>query len=103
MKSDYTSTFTSGQKASLLLHLNQSFYTYSADITIMYVFRNAEGKVINDLVAQTATNWSNMWDGANYRYCELNIPAIPTEPGEYTLYTYFNNLAASTISFTVTE
>ena len=103
LKSDYTSTFTSGQKASLLLHLNQSFYTYSADITILYVFRNAEGKVINDLVAQTATNWSEMWDGANYRYCELNIPAIPTEPGEYTLYLYFNNLAASTISFTVTE
>lgn len=103
LKSDYTSTFTSGQKASLLLHLNQSFYTYSADITILYVFRNAEGKVINDLVAQTATNWSDMWDGANYRYCELNIPAIPTEPGEYTLYLYFNNLAASTISFTVTE
>ena len=44
-----------------------------------------------------------MWDGANYRYCELDIPAMPTEPGEYTLYLYFNNLAASTIQFTITE
>ena len=103
LKTDYTSTFTAGQKASLLLHLNQSFYTYSSDITVMYVFRNAEGKVITDLVAQNTHNWSDMWDGANYRYCELNIPAIPTEPGEYTLYLYFNNLAVSTIRFTVTE
>ena len=102
-KSDYTSTFTSGQKASLLLHLNQSFYTYSTDITVMYVFRNSEGKVINDLVSQVSTNWSDMWDGANYRYCELDIPAIPSEPGDYTLYIYFNNLAASTISLAVTE
>lgn len=103
LRSDYTSTFTSGQKASLLLHLNQSFYTYSTDITVMYVIRNSEGKVLNDLVSQVATNWSDMWDGANYRYCELNVPAIPTEPGDYTLYLYFNNLAATTISFSVTE
>ena len=103
LKSDYTSTFQSGQKASLLLHLNQSFYTYSTDITVMYVIRNSDGKVLNDLVSQVATNWSDMWDGANYRYCELDIPAIPTEPGDYTLYIYFNNLAASTISFSVTE
>ena len=102
-KSDYTSTFKSGQKASLLLHLNQSFYTYKTDITIMYVFRNSEGKVMNDLVTQVATDWNNMWSGANYRYCELNLPVFPTEPGDYTLYIYFNNLAASSITFTVTE
>lgn len=102
-KSDYTSTLKSGQKASLLLHLNQSFYTYKTDMTIMYVFRNSEGKVLVDLVAQYATDWNDMWDGANYRYCELDIPAMPTEPGDYTLYIYFNNLAASTVSFTITE
>lgn len=102
-RSDYTSTLKSGQKASLLLHLNQSFYTYKTDMTIMYVFRNSEGKVLVDLVAQYATDWNDMWDGANYRYCELDIPAMPTEPGDYTLYIYFNNLAASTVSFTITE
>lgn len=102
-KSDYSSTFKAGQDVSLLLHLNQSFYTYKTDITIMYVFRNAEGKVINDLTTQVATNWNTMWDGANYRYCELDLPVFPTEPGDYTLYIYFNNLAASSISFTVTE
>lgn len=102
-KSDYTSTLKSGQKASLLLHLNQSFYTYKTDMTIMYVFRNSEGKVLVDLVSQYATDWNDMWDGANYRYCELDLPAMPTEPGNYTLYIYFNNLAASTVSFTITE
>ena len=102
-KNDYTTTFKSGQKASLLLHLNQSFYTYKTDMTIQYVFRNSEGKVLVDLLSQYATDWNDMWDGANYRYCELDLPAMPTEPGEYTLYIYFNNLAASTISFTVTE
>jgi len=102
-KSDYTSTLKSGQKASLLLHLNQSFYTYKTDMTILYVFRNSEGKVLVDLVSQYATDWNDMWDGANYRYCELDLPVMPTEPGEYTLYIYFNSLAASTIGFTITE
>ncbi len=102
-KSDYTSTFASGDQASLLLYLNQSFYTYHADITVMYVIRNSDGDVLNDLVTQTVMDWSDMWDGSEYRYCELDIPKIPTEPGSYSLYIYFNNQAISIVNFSVTE
>lgn len=98
---DYTRTFASGQKASLLLHMNKNFYTYHFDVTVMYVIRNEEGDVISELVSQTVTDWSDMWDGANYHYCELNIPKMPTEAGEYKLYLYFNNMAIAMLEFTI--
>ncbi len=100
---DYTSTFASGEKASLLLFLNQKFYTYHSDITVMFVIRDNNKNVRNDLVSQTVMDWSDMWDGSNYRYCELDIPKFPTEAGKYSLYVYFNNQAITIIDFTVTE
>lgn len=100
---DYTATFASGDQASLLLYLNQSFYTYHKDITVMFVIRDSQKNVRNDLVSQTVMDWSDMWDGSNYRYCELDIPKFPTEPGEYSLYVYFNNQAITILNFTVTE
>ena len=100
---DYTRTFSSGDQASMLLFLNQNFYTYHADINLMFVIRDANKNVRNDLVSQTVMDWSDMWNGANYRYCELNIPKFPTEAGSYSLYVYFNNQAITIIDFTVTE
>jgi hypothetical protein len=39
-----------------------------------------------------------MW----YRgYCELDIPALPELPGEYTVDIYFNGASVTTESFTV--
>lgn len=102
-KNAFTSTFTSGQKASLLLHINSDFYTREQDTTILYVIRNSSGDVLTDYVSQETLDWQLMWSGDDYHYCELNIPTIPTAPGEYTLYMYFNHAAIATLKFTVTE
>ena len=101
LKSDYTTSFAPGDKVSLLLYLGQSFYTYHSDITIMYVIRNDQGDVMTDYVSQVVSDWSDMWDGSDYRYCELDLPKVPTEAGNYSLYIYFNNQAIATVSFEI--
>lgn len=101
-KNHFTTTFQSGQKASLLLHLNAPFYIREKDITVLYVIRNADGDVLPDYVSQVKTGWPKLWNGDNYQYCELDIPMIPTEPGKYSLFLYFNNGAIASLNFTVT-
>ena len=101
-KNAFTSTFQSGQKASLLLHISSDFYTREQDTTILYVIRNESGDVLMDYVSQETMDWQLMWSGDDYRYCELNIPSIPTEPGKYSLYLYFNNGAIAIVDFSVT-
>ena len=100
---DFTSTLKSGQKASLLLKLNTDFYTRDMKVDILYVIRNSSGDVMTDYISQVHTDWPTLWVRDDYRTCELDIPSIPTEPGDYTLYVYFNNAAVTTVKFTVTE
>lgn len=100
---DYTSTFTSGQKASMLLHMGRDFWLPDRDMAVMYVIRDAEGNVLTDYVHQQTLNWRQMWDGTDYHYCELNVPAIPTKAGNYKLYLYFDHMAVTIAEFTVTE
>ena len=54
-------------------------------------------------ISQVKTNWSKMWHEDDYQFCELNIPTIPSQPGSYTLFLYFNNAAVTSAQFTVTE
>ena len=94
--SDYTSTFSSGAKASFLVHLNKSYGTSSEIIHITYVIRDAQNTPV--LISSASDSWSNLW----YRnYCELDIPAIPTAAGKYTIEVYFNGMLASTNDLTI--
>lgn len=102
-KGDYTTSFTSGQEASLLLHFSMDFYVPHQDTSILYVIRDAEGNVITNLIAHETRDWYDMWWNADYHYCELDIPAIPREPGEYSLSLYINHMAVTSVEFTVTE
>lgn len=102
-RKDYTTEFTSGDPISLLLHHPGKFYLHRFDTNILYVIRNAEGKVMTELLATDEKVWRSLWENTDYRYCELDIPAVPTAPGEYTLYLYFNGYAVTSIDFTITE
>lgn len=102
-KNTYTSVFSSGSKASVLLHLDKPFWTSERDVTVLYVIRDSNGNVLPEYISQQALNWQLMWTGDDYHYCELNIPTIPTESGEYGLYLYFNNAAIAIVKFTVTQ
>lgn len=93
---DYTNTFTSGEKASFLVYMNRSYDTSKDNIVAMFVIRNADGiPVIIDTDTRT---WTDMW---YKRYCEINIPEIPAEAGNYTVEVYFNGMYVTTQEFTV--
>ena len=93
---DYTTTFAVGDKASFLVYLNREYNIAYEEITTLFVIRDKDGKIIS---ANTSTReWVNMW----YRgYCELDIPALPEVPGDYTVDIYFNGMSVTTESFTM--
>lgn len=96
--SDYTTSFTTTEKASFLVHLKRSYNTSSTKIETLFVIRDEKGIVV-DTSTSTRT-WTNMW----WRnYCELDIPSIPKTPGKYTITTYFNGAFANRTAFTVTQ
>ncbi len=95
---DFTTTFSSGETASFLVQITKQYSPSSEEVTTMYVIRNKEGLPIYAEVTSDA--WMNMW----YRnYCELDIPAMPTAPGEYTVEVFFNGGLVVSQPFTITE
>lgn len=95
---DYTDTFKSGTRASFLLYTKRNYDTSKDLITTMFVIHDAEGKLISSNITQA--RWVDMW---YKRYCELDIPEIPTAPGTYTIEIYFNGTFLHSQEFTVTE
>lgn len=82
---DYTNTFAIGQSASFLVRAKKDCYKLDENCSIMYVIRNQEGlATIYDI---HNTIWTDMWSNYN---CKLEIPTMPTVPGEYTIEVYFN-------------
>ena len=84
---DYTTTFASGDKASFVLYSTKRLGTSKAETSVMYVFRDSNGKVMGELVNVEYFSWVSMW---NDRYCYLNIPELPANAGEYTIEVYFD-------------
>ena len=99
-KTDYTTSYAQGESASLVLYTNARFYLKAEDTAVMFVIRDAEGKVIPNLVRTKVASWRDLWpdDG---KYCYLNLPVMPTELGEYTLEVYFNGAVALTKDFSI--
>ena len=97
-KDAYTDSFKVGQKAGLVLQLNHIYDTSSDTITAMYVIKDAQGKLVS--WNSTSQTWTSMW----YKYYgELDIPSIPSVPGNYTIEVYFNEAIVTTQSFTIAE
>ena len=95
---DYTDTYKVGTKAAFVARLRNKYNTSSDVITILYVIRDANGKLISS--ETTAQTWTSMW----YKYYgELDIPSIPSTPGNYTIEVYFNGAWVHDQSFKVVE
>ena len=95
---DYTDTFKVGTKASFVARLRNQYNVSSDVITTMYVIRDESGKLISS--ETSAQTWTSMW----YKYYgELDIPSIPSVPGNYTIEVYFNGAWVHEQSFKVVE
>ena len=93
---NYTTSFTVGQKASLVLRC-YSYNPVSTRIVTTMVFRDTDGNCLYAL-AQEST-WINMW----YRgWCYFDIERLPQQAGSYQMELYFNGALVDTIAFTVT-
>ena len=95
---DYTDTYKVGTKAAFVARLRNQYNVSSDVITTMYVVRDESGKLISS--ETTAQTWTSMW----YKYYgELDIPSIPSVPGNYTIEVYFNGAWVHEQAFKVVE
>lgn len=100
----YTTTFKSGEGISVLMYFMKNFYIRHENIQVMYVIRDENGNVLSDYIAMENRDWrDDMWKGRNYHYCGLDVPLLPTDPGNYSLGIYFNGYAVTSVNFTITE
>lgn len=93
-----TSTFNLGEKASFTMSLRLANGTSHDQITILYVIRDSEGKVISS--ETTSAVWVNMWK--SFRG-ELDVPSLPEVDGNYTISIYFNGCSVHSQQFTMTK
>ena len=96
-KSDYTTKFAIGQKASFLVKMLDKYKKSKDKVVTLFVIRDENGNVVSS-GSHTAT-WTSMWDN---KYCELNIPQMPKTEGSYTIQVFFNGALANEQAFTIT-
>lgn len=99
----FTNTFRIGDSASMILKSSTDVYLPGNKISALFLFRNSYGNVLTDLISETSYTWKNIWIDGDKKIGELNIPKLPSYPGEYVLELYFNNCLAATASITMTE
>ena len=98
-----TDTFQSGDSISVVLKCTDGFYLPEMDIEVMYVIRNGDGNVLTRYISRETIDWKSLWYDDDYHNGELTIPTVPTDPGDYSVSIYFDNLAVTAINFTITE
>ena len=69
----------------------------------LFVFRDAYGNVLSDLVTEVTFNWKDIWMAEDTKTAELDIPRLPATAGEYVLELYFNGSFVTAFDITVTE
>lgn len=97
----FTDTFQSGDPISIVLKSSDKFHLPETTISVMYVIRNGDGKVLSDYISMETVDWKALWYDDNYQNCELDIPNVPKEAGNYSISIYFNNRAVTSTKFTI--
>lgn len=95
-KSDYTTEFAVGEKASFVLNLKKVYGLSDDPVAVTYVVTDAEGKILS--VDTQNTTWNAMWE---MYYACLDVPQLPSAAGAYKLSIYFNGGFVTTQDFTI--
>ena len=98
---DYATTFQSGDKLSMALEATVKFYVEHEDIDVMYVYRDADGNPLPNLVSEETIDWYDLFYDGKYQLGELNLPKAPTESGSYSVTVYFNGAPVANNSFSI--
>ena len=97
----YATTFTSGDKLSMVLEATVKFYVEHEDINVMYVYRDSDGNPLPSLVSEEIIDWYDLFFDGKYQLGELDLPKAPTQSGDYTITVYFNGSPVASNSFTI--
>ncbi len=92
----YATTFAPGAKASILMHTFQKYQNSYDEIVNLYVIRDSSGAVVS--VTNPVRLWADMLEGG---FGLINLPAVPSTAGEYTVDIFFNSMFVATVPFTV--
>ena len=99
----FTNTFHAGDSASMVMQSSTDVYLPGNKTQGLFVFRDAYGNIIPELVTETSFNWKNIWNSGDSKTAELDIPKIPTAPGTYKLELYFNGCFVTEFDITIAE
>jgi len=94
---DFTTAYKVGEKASFIFRVDKAYENSADEIETLFVIRDADGKVVSVNPGRTRV-WGAMW---NENYSELDVPAMPRNPGAYSVEIYFNGALLTTQNFTV--
>ena len=100
---DYTDQFKVGEKISVLLYCSSRFYIPEESISIMYVIRDGDGNVDTKLISSAEDDWHDLWIHYSTQYGELDIPTVPTQPGDYSVSIYFNGFFVVSAPFSIVQ
>lgn len=92
----YKTVFASAEPAGFVIWSDQQAAASQDVLQIKYVLRDNEGKLLN--VSTQSAAWDALWEE---NYCELALPFMPADNGNYTLWIYFNGQMAATQDFSV--
>lgn len=93
---EFAETFATGEAASFLVKILQAYSATEDPVAVLYIIRNQNGTPVYTSTANST--WLEMWP---QEYCKLNIPAMPTVAGSYTIEVYFNSGLAAAQAFTI--
>ena len=102
-ESAFTTTFHVGDSASMVLCSSTDVYLPGNKVTGLFVFRNAYGNVLPELVHETSYTWKNIWIDGDKKIGEIDIPILPSTPGNYVVELYFNGCLAAQSDITIEE
>ena len=97
----FVNTFQTGDSASMVLRSSSAVYLPGTNATILFVFRDAYGNTIPELTTELSLIWKNIWMDGDTKIGELDIPQIPSVPGDYIMELYFNGGLAAKLDMKI--
>lgn len=99
----FTNRFCIGDSASMVLRSTTALYYPGSKTKVLFVYRDAYGNALPELSAETSLIWKNIWLAGDSKNGEIDIPQLPSVPGNYVMELYFDGCFVKTFEITITE
>lgn len=97
----FTTTFASGDSASMVMQSSTDLYMPGNKIQGLFVFRDSYGNILPELISEVSCTWKSIWDTESTKTGELDIPILPSSPGNYVMEFYFDGSFVTKFDITI--